>query len=74
MNDKQPIASLNSALVNYARQSCKIPKEYDQMIVDIVSRHTHSLRTALGNLELCYRRTLMHAEEFREMEKQQVKI
>ena len=50
-------AELTATVLAFERKACKVPKEYDNMIVDIVTHHILSLGIALGNLELCYLRT-----------------
>jgi len=62
----------NAALVEYVTKSfqkrTKIPKEWKQMINEIVSPSIHAMATSCGNLELVYRRTLNHAEELRKID------
>ena len=61
-------AEVNDIVLRHHYSACKIPKEWQHMIKDIVSNQMSALSESLGNLELCYRRTLQHAEELREME------
>ena len=50
-------AVITDLVMKHHYDGCKIPPEYKHMITDIVSAHMLSLGTALGNLEICYRRT-----------------
>ncbi len=62
LSRRLPLAAVNSIVMNYHYNACKIPIELRQMIRDIVDAHMNSLAQALGNLELCYRRMLNERE------------
>lgn len=59
---------LDAITLDYEKRACQVPRAYEQLIREIVQQHNLSRGIALGNLELCYRRTLAHAEELRKQE------
>jgi hypothetical protein len=56
---------LRGIVLDWHKNACHIPSYWDNIIAEIVDAHLGSLSTALGNLELCVRRTLSHIEEIR---------
>ena len=72
MSDKQSQAALNKLILNHYKQACKIPKEWDPMITEIVTSHMQTLGIVFGNLETCYRRTMRHHEELKVLEDKDV--
>ena len=57
---------LQGLVLQHYFNSCKIPIEWRQMITEIVTANMRAISTACGNLEMAYRRTLMHTKEARE--------
>lgn len=47
---------------DYHYRACKVPREYQNMIDEIIAAHMKSLGLALGNLELYYLRTKQHRD------------
>lgn len=72
--DPKTRAELHNMINNFYKGVCKIPEDFSALRVQIVIDGCQAIDTALNNLELIYRRTLMHAEELRKLEKGQTKI
>lgn len=56
---------LKNTVLSYVRKNCAIPKDFDWMLVEIVNSQLAALHASLGNLALCFYRSVNHADEFK---------
>lgn len=61
-------ASIVELVTKHALGACKIPEEWKPIVTEIVSNHILILMNTLGNIELIYRRSMMHFKELEELE------
>lgn len=57
---------LTSAMLSYARENCAIPADFDYMLIEVAKTQIAAFHASLGNLALCFYRSVQHADEFKD--------